>query len=73
MDDTVILRADKGNATILMTKEDYNTKVRGLLETATYQQLGKDPTTTQQNRISHKLKALEKGKELSGALYMYFI
>ena len=44
MDDTVILPADKGNGTILMTKEDYNTKTKGLLETDTYRRLGKDPT-----------------------------
>ena len=32
----LVLPADKGNATVLMTKEDYDTKMRGLIETATY-------------------------------------
>ena len=53
--DELILLADKGNATVLMTREDYDTKMRGMIETATYRQLGKDPTVTQENRISCKL------------------
>ena len=31
-----ILPADKGNSTVLMATEDYNTKMRRLLETTTY-------------------------------------
>ena len=38
--DVVIHFADKGNATVLMTKEDFDTKMKGLLETAIYRQLG---------------------------------
>ena len=34
-----ILPADKGNATVLTMKEDYNTKMKALLETSTYRQL----------------------------------
>ena len=33
--DKLVLPADKGNATILMTREDYDIKMRGLIETAT--------------------------------------
>ena len=31
--DVVILPADKGNTTVVMAMDDYNTKMRGLLET----------------------------------------
>ena len=67
--DVAILPADKGNATVLMATEDYHTKMRGLLETTTYRRLKKDPTSTQENRISHKLRELEKGNELPEALH----
>ena len=67
--DVAILPADKGNATVLMATEDYHTKMRGLLETTTYQRLKKDPTSTQENRISRKLRELEKGNELPESLY----
>ena len=67
--DKLVLPADKGNATVLMTREDYATKMRGLLETATYRQLGKDLTVTQENRLSREIKDLEKYKELSTTLY----
>ena len=41
-----ILPADKGNTTVMMTRENYDTKMRGMLGTTTYIQLKKDPTTT---------------------------
>ena len=44
-EDQVILPADKGNATVVMERKDYDGKVRGLLnDTTTYQRLPKDPT-----------------------------
>ena len=64
--DMVILPADKGNATAMTMKEDYNTKMKALLEITTYRQLKKDPTTTQENKINRKL---EKGNEIPEALY----
>ena len=67
--DELILLADKGNATVLMTRIDYDTKMRGMIETAIYWQLGKDPTVTQENRINRKLKDLEKCEELPSTLY----
>ena len=41
LEDEVILPADKGNATVMMKKEDYGTKLRGVLGTTTYKQLKK--------------------------------
>ena len=69
LEDEVILPADKGNATVVMRREDYSTKMKGMLETSTYRQLGKDPTATQEGRLSRKLKELEKGGEITGNLY----
>ena len=44
----------------MMTREDYDTKMRGMLSTATYKQLKKDLTATQEGRLNQKLKELEK-------------
>ena len=35
-EDEAILPADKGNATVMITREDYDRKMRGMLDTATY-------------------------------------
>ena len=35
LEDEVILPADKGNATVIMAKEDYDAKLRGMLDTST--------------------------------------
>ena len=36
LEDEVILPVDKGNAIMVMRREDYSTKVKGMLETSTY-------------------------------------
>ena len=36
LEDEVVLPADKGNAMVIMTKEDYDTKLRRMLESSTY-------------------------------------
>ena len=69
LENEVILPADKGKATVMMNREDYDTKMRGMLSTATYKQLKKDPTATQEGRLSRKLKELEKKGEIPGGLY----
>ena len=40
-----------------------------MLGTGTYGKLRGDPTATQENRLSHKLKGLEKNGEITSALY----
>ena len=69
LEDEVILPADKGNATVVMTREDYNTKMRGMLETATYQQLKKDPTAAQERKLTSRLGRLKKEGEIPESLY----
>ena len=49
--DNVILPVDKGNATEVMEREDYDTKIRELLDyTSTYRKLPKDPKPTRNQR-----------------------
>ena len=53
----VILPADKGNATVVMTRSDYNGKLQQLLsDPTTYRKLPKDPTPTQEAKVSRVLK-----------------
>ena len=62
-DDEVILPADKGNATVMMERGDYEGKVRELLnDTSTYRRLPKDPTQAQETKISRMLRELHKKK-----------
>ena len=69
LEDEVILPADKGNATVMMRRDDYDTKMRGILDTATYRQLKKDPTATQGGKLSQRLKRMEKDAEITEGLY----
>ena len=66
-EDEVILPVDKGNMPI-MTRCDYNGKVE-MMGMGTYGKLRGDPTATQENRLSRKLKGLEKDGEITSALY----
>ena len=69
-DEQVILPADKGNATVVTERIDYDEKVRGLLsDTTTYKRLPKDPTQTQENKISRKLRELQKSEEITTTIY----
>ena len=55
-----ILQADKGNATVIMDKTNYDNKIQELLNTGTYAKLRKDPTQTIERRLNQKLLALHK-------------
>ena len=66
LEDKVILPADKGNATVMMRRCDYDGKMEEMLGTGTYGKLRGDPTATQENRLSCKLKGLER---ITNALY----
>ena len=68
-DDQVILAADKGNATVVMERSDYDGKVRELLsDTTTYRCLPKDPTQAQETKISCKLREFQKN-EITTPIY----
>ena len=57
--DKMILPADKGNTTVMMRRCDYDGKMEEILGTGTYEKLRSDPTATQENRLSQKLKGLK--------------
>ena len=64
-----ILPADKGNATVVMDKVDYDNKVTDILSTPTYRPLRKDPTPAIERRIASKLLALQRSEAISLPLY----
>ncbi len=70
LEDEVILPADKGNATVMMKKSDYDERMRGMLEdTTTYKKLKKDPTATQEARIVRTLLQLHNNGEITKSIY----
>ncbi|XP_046387902.1 uncharacterized protein LOC124157319 [Ischnura elegans] len=52
-DDIIITPADKGNATVVMNKEDYISKINDLLNDDTYSEEKLDPTSRTQKGIKH--------------------
>ena len=46
---------ERHNATVIMTKEDYDTKLREMLNTSTYKRMKGDPVTAQEGRVTHRL------------------
>ena len=55
----MILPAGMGSTTVMM-RCGYDGKMDEMLGTGTYGKLRGDPTATQENRLSRKLKGLEK-------------
>nr|XP_022912150.1 uncharacterized protein LOC111423134 [Onthophagus taurus] len=52
----VVLPADKGNATVVMDRKEYDDKMMNLLDPVTYRKIKKDPT----DKIVRKMKELIK-------------
>ncbi len=70
LEDEVILPADKGNATVVMKRSDYDERMRGMLDdTTTYRKLPKDPTATQEARIGRTLLRLHNNREIPKSIY----
>ncbi len=69
MSDVAILPADKGRATVLMNKEEYHSKLTQLIQSGTYRLVKKDPTKTQETKIGHILKNLEREGKIPTMLY----
>ena len=49
-----ILKADKGNATVVLDRVEYDNKVLALLNTQTYKELKSDPTAKIERKICSK-------------------
>ena len=63
--DIVIFPADKGNATVVLNKEDYNQKMNDLLKDARYKQMKSNTTTKLEKKVVDVLKEVES----RGGLY----
>ena len=55
----MILPADKGNATVVMNRDEYEEKLETMLVDGTYRRLKKDPTGKIERRIGTALKENE--------------
>ena len=64
-----ILRADKGNATVVMDKTEYDRKVADILNSASYRELQKDPTQSIERRLQQKLLSLQRSGNITKPLY----
>lgn len=62
--DIIILKADKGNATVLMNTDEYMEKMRTILNDPCYKKLERNPTTTFISKLTSLLKEAPFSKEL---------
>ena len=59
-DNIMILRADKGKATVVLDKAEYTRKIQEMLDDPTYKAVRKDPTIKVEKRIADTLTRLER-------------
>ena len=65
-----ILKADKGNATVVMDRTQYDNKIQDLIsDESTYSPLSKDPTSADERRINQKLLSLHRSDSIPKPLY----
>ena len=64
-----ILKADKGNATVILDRLEYDNKILALLNTSTYKELKRDPTANIERKICSKLSGFKKAGILSQTLH----
>ena len=64
-----ILKADKGSATVIMNRTDYDENVKEILSTPTYRKLKNDPTASTERKVTKHLLGLRKSESLSANLY----
>ncbi|KAM7306815.1 uncharacterized protein ISCGN_010474 [Ixodes scapularis] len=69
----VVLPADKGNATVLLDRADYDEKALQLLNTDAYMILPKDPTAKIQASLNKMLSTIFDGYPESRGLYLGLI
>ena len=68
-EEIVIAKADKGNVTVVMNKEDYETKASEILQVAPFQPVDSDTTTATERKLNQTLKNLLDKKAISKPLY----
>ena len=68
--DIIILPADKGRATVVMNKEDYEDKIGCMLsDERTYQRVDKDPASSLERKLNSLLLSLKKKGSLCQTTY----
>ena len=71
-DDILILPVDKGRATVVMDRQDYEQKILLLLEDShTYKKLAKDPAQCLQRKMNVMLLELKRKGSISEQLYSH--
>ena len=71
-DNILILPADKGRATVLLDKIDYEHKIEQMLaDSTTYLRLQKDPTTKYKNKLTKLLKNLKDNNKITIQQWKY--
>ena len=69
----VIAPADKGKATVVMGRTDYDTKMRAILQDDQYRPLPRDPIVKVENKIADDLKRLRNQGHLDHRLCDFLI
>lgn len=73
-DNLLILKADKGNVTVAMNRDDYNVKVCELLfDNNVYLPINRDPTFTSQKKVNDLLKTAKYKKHISHTIYKQLV
>ena len=65
----VILKADKGNATVVMNREEYHRKCVALLQPPTYTTLTKDQTKKTERKVVKALKESKTDKVINKPMF----
>ena len=69
-EDILILPADKGRATVVMDRTDYDEKMQRMLsEESTYQLIEKDPTPSLERKMNAQLMSLKRSGRLPNEVY----
>ena len=62
----VILPADKGNATVVLNRVDYEAKMENLLKDSAYKEVTRNPTSRVEAKVSTALKECERKGHITG-------
>ena len=68
-DQIIILPADKGNATVILDKDEYERKARDLLSHPPFRKVDKDPTKRNEYRVNDTLKRLLTRRAIDRVTY----
>ncbi len=68
-DSIVILPANKGNATVVMNKEDYARKMEEILTGGDYEVVKTNPTPKLEKKLNNMLKGLREAGEINKTGY----